>query len=73
MIYTTSTHIESLNDQIEQITGVKVRETVPDGVVNDADGLVAADDPARYETGHEERFISGKKADRRWKTLRKPT
>ncbi|PEJ49326.1 histidine kinase [Bacillus sp. AFS002410] len=29
-------HIESLNDSVEQITGVRVRETVPDNVLRDA-------------------------------------
>src|ERR1700730_4776343 len=29
-------HIESLNDQIWQITGIQVRETVPDGIVRQA-------------------------------------
>jgi two-component system, OmpR family, sensor histidine kinase KdpD len=36
-------HLESLNDQIWQITGVRVRETVPDGVVRQAAEIVAVD------------------------------
>jgi two-component system sensor histidine kinase KdpD len=36
-------HIESLNDQIWQITGVQVRETVPDWVVRQAAEIVAVD------------------------------
>jgi len=36
-------HIESLNDQIWQITGVRVRETVPDWVVRQAAEIVAVD------------------------------
>jgi two-component system, OmpR family, sensor histidine kinase KdpD len=36
-------HIESLNDQIWQITGVQVRETVPDGIVRRAAEIVAVD------------------------------
>jgi two-component system sensor histidine kinase KdpD len=36
-------HIESLNDQVWQITGVKVRETVPDGIVRRAEEVVAID------------------------------
>lgn len=36
-------HLESLNDQIQQITGVRVRETVPDWVVNDAEEVVLVD------------------------------
>lgn len=36
-------HIESLNDQICQITGVRVRETVPDWVIQQAAEIVAVD------------------------------
>jgi len=36
-------HIESLNDQIWQVTGVQVRETVPDGVIRQAAEIVAVD------------------------------
>jgi two-component system sensor histidine kinase KdpD len=36
-------HIESLNDQIWQITGIHVRETVPDWVIRQAAEIVAVD------------------------------
>lgn len=36
-------HLESLNDQIAQITGVRVRETFPDSIVEDADDVVMVD------------------------------
>jgi len=36
-------HLESLNDQIWQSTGVRVRETVPDWVVQQADEVVMVD------------------------------
>ena len=36
-------HLESLNDQMAQITGVKVRETIPDWVVKQADEVVMVD------------------------------
>jgi two-component system sensor histidine kinase KdpD len=36
-------HLESLNDQIWQITGVRVRETVPDWVIKKADEIVMVD------------------------------
>ena len=36
-------HLESLNDQLQEITGVKVRETVPDWVVKEADEVVLVD------------------------------
>ena len=36
-------HIESLNDQIWQSTGVRVRETIPDWVVKGADEVVMVD------------------------------
>lgn len=36
-------HLESLNDQIYDITGIRVRETVPDWVVDSADEVVFVD------------------------------
>jgi two-component system sensor histidine kinase KdpD len=36
-------HLESLNDQMVQITGVKVRETIPDWVVKQAHEVVMVD------------------------------
>jgi len=36
-------HLESLNDQMEQITGVKVRETIPDWVIKAAAEVVMVD------------------------------
>ena len=36
-------HLESLNDQVYQVTGIHVRETVPDWVVDEADDLVFID------------------------------
>jgi len=44
-VYTTMNvqHVESLNDQIRHITGVTVRETVPDWIVRQADELVMVD------------------------------
>ena len=36
-------HIESLNDQILRITGIRVRETVPDWVIKQADEIVMVD------------------------------
>jgi len=36
-------HLESLNDRVLQITGVRVRETVPDWVLAQADELVTID------------------------------
>lgn len=36
-------HMESLNDIIAEITGVRVRETLPDNVVDDADEVVLVD------------------------------
>jgi two-component system, OmpR family, sensor histidine kinase KdpD len=50
-------HLESLNDTIESLTGVKVRETIPDQVVDDADEIILIDLPpeaarARMQHGH---------------------
>src|SRR5206468_10254230 len=36
-------HLESLNDQVWQISGVRVRETVPDWVIKQADEVVLVD------------------------------
>lgn len=36
-------HLESLNDQVWQITGVRVRETIPDWVMRKADQVVMVD------------------------------
>src|SRR5271157_4691453 len=36
-------HLESLNDQVWHVTGIRVRETVPDWVVDEADELVFVD------------------------------
>ena len=36
-------HIESLNDQVWQVTGIRVRETVPDWVEQEADEVVMVD------------------------------
>src|SRR5512143_524076 len=46
-VYTTVNvqHLESLNDIVEQITGVQVRETVPDRVFDSADEVELVDLP----------------------------
>src|SRR6202011_4035842 len=36
-------HLESLNDQIWQVPGVRVRETLPDWVLQEADEIVMVD------------------------------
>jgi len=36
-------HLESLNDQMREITGIQVRETIPDWVVKQADEVVLID------------------------------
>lgn len=38
-------HLESLNDQINELTGTRVRETVPDKVLSQADEVVLVDLP----------------------------
>lgn len=38
-------HLESLNDTVWQVSGVRVRDTVPDWVVKDADEVVMVDLP----------------------------
>ncbi|MGH2392608.1 MAG: DUF4118 domain-containing protein, partial [Candidatus Limnocylindria bacterium] len=46
-VYTTMNvqHVESLNDVVAKITGVVVRETVPDSVLEQADGVELIDLP----------------------------
>ncbi len=48
-VYTTVNiqHIESLNDVVRQITGISVRETVPDAFLDRARDLVLVDLPPR--------------------------
>jgi two-component system sensor histidine kinase KdpD len=36
-------HLESLNDQVAELTGTRVRETLPDGVLGTADEVVLID------------------------------
>ncbi len=36
-------HLESLNDQVERLTGATVRETIPDEILSDADEVVLID------------------------------
>ncbi len=47
-VYTTLNvqHLESLNDVVGRITGIVVRETIPDAVFADADDVVVVDLPA---------------------------
>ena len=40
-------HLDSLNDQVRDITGIQVRETIPDWVVKQAEEVVAVDLPPR--------------------------
>jgi two-component system sensor histidine kinase KdpD len=50
-------HLESLNDQIAELTGVRVRETLPDSVLSSADEVVVVDvTPAALI----ERLLAGK-------------
>jgi two-component system sensor histidine kinase KdpD len=46
-VYTTVNiqHFESLNDTVEQITGIRVHETIPDTVLDDADEVQIIDIP----------------------------
>jgi len=48
-VYTTLNvqHLESINDIISQITGIRVRETIPDAVFDEADSVEIVDLPPR--------------------------
>ncbi len=52
-VYTTVNvqHVESLNDQVRRITGVPVRETVPDAFLDRARDIVLVDLPPRELIG----------------------
>ncbi len=50
-------HIESLNDVVAGITGVQIRETVPDSIFDNADDVVMLDLPADELL---ERLVEGK-------------
>jgi two-component system sensor histidine kinase KdpD len=50
-------HMESLNDRVQALTGIQVRETIPDRIVDEADEIILIDlSPegarARMEHGH---------------------
>ncbi len=59
-------HLESLNDQVRHITGIRVRETIPDWVVRQADEVVMIDLTPRALLHRLERGVvySKEKADR---------
>lgn len=70
-------HLESLNDQVWQISGIRVRETIPDWVVRQADEVVMIDLTPRallhrlergvvYEGNKAERAIKNFFRNRRW-------
>jgi two-component system sensor histidine kinase KdpD len=50
-------HLESLNDQVCELTGIRVRETVPDAVIGAADEVVLIDITPQ---GLIERLVAGK-------------
>src|SRR5262249_24382177 len=50
-------HLESLNDQIWQITGIRVRETVPDWVIKQADEIVMVDVTPEAPINHLKRGV----------------
>jgi two-component system, OmpR family, sensor histidine kinase KdpD len=54
-------HLESLNDQVFELTGVRVRETIPDQVLLDADDTVLVD---LTPEALQQRLRSGKVYDR---------
>lgn len=54
-------HLESLNDVVFQITGIKVRETIPDSIVYNADEVVVVDVTPDALRGRLERGIVYKK------------
>lgn len=59
-------HLESLNDSVEQITGVRVRETVPDHILRNADEIELIDisPKALQERMKEGRIYAAEKVER---------
>ena len=55
-------HLESLNDAVFEITGVRVRETVPDWVVDSADEIELVDltPDARHQPPQARRHLQGR-------------
>ena len=51
-------HLESLNDVVAQITGVTVRETVPDSVLDRADEVELVDHEEDEKPAPKPSFIS---------------
>jgi two-component system sensor histidine kinase KdpD len=50
-------HLESLNDQVKDMTGVRVRETIPDWVMKQAEEVVMVDLPPRALINRLERGV----------------
>ena len=57
-------HLESLNDQVFHITGIRVRETVPDWFVKGADEVVMVDATvgALFEPPQARKYLCGGKS-----------
>lgn len=68
-VYTTLNvqHLESLNDVVADLTGIRVKETVPDSVFDEADEIVLVDAPSEVilERLHEGKVYLGEFAKRR--------
>ena len=64
-VYTTLNiqHIETLNEAVARITGIRVRETVPDGVLDLADEIELIDPRAKHPVPPD---------DGAWKTPKRP-
>ena len=63
-------HLESLNDQVWHVTGMRVRETVPDWVVDEADEVVLVDLTPRRAAqppGARRGLCAGKGRSRPWR------
>ncbi|MDR7868347.1 MAG: sensor histidine kinase KdpD [Sporomusaceae bacterium] len=75
-VYTTLNiqHLESLNDIVAQITGVVVRETVPDHILEDADSIQLVDIPPEdlLERLKEGKVYVPEQADRALKKFFRP-
>ena len=56
-------HLESLNDVVEQITGVEQRETIPDEIVRRADEIELVDMTPRRSAGGPRQHLRAERVD----------
>ena len=62
-------HLESLNDSVRELTGVRVRETFPDSILDEADEVVLVDlSPGGCQAADRQGVSTRSGSTRRWRT-----